>query len=181
MYEHDQDDIAVHMPFLEACASKAGIILEIGVGHGNGSTRAFARGMERSQHKVKMQIGVDFDPERPQLKPEKYWYEVHGPSEDPETAAKVEKQILEGRKADIIFIDTDHTYEQMEKELPIWAQFSKSETLWIFHDTWMWDVYNHMTDAIKKFAGREGWVFNDYSREAHGLGLMYRQEGQWFA
>lgn len=172
MYEHDQDDIAVHMPFLEECAANATIILEIGVGHGNGSTRAFARGLERSTHFGKYHIGVDCDEARPQIKPSyAYWHEVHGPSEAPTTRYKVQ-DILGERYADIIFIDTDHTYEQMQKELPIWSKVAGTKTLWIFHDTWMNNTYNTMTDAIKEFAQANGWTFIDHSREAHGLGLM---------
>ncbi len=170
-YEHDQDDMVVHMPFLEDCASKVGIIVEIGVGHGNGSTRAFARGLARSPARVKFHIGVDTDPERPQVKPDLYWHEVCGASEHIRTVQQV-AEVLEGRKADIIFIDTVHTYEQMEMELPLWNALTKAETLWIFHDTHMFGIYNHMTEAIKEFARANDWFFVDHSQESHGLGLM---------
>jgi len=179
-YEHDQDDIWPHMPFLEECASKAGIIIEIGVGHGNGSTRAFARGLERSTAEFKLHVGVDIDPERPQLKPRyPYWREIHGPSEDKTTVAQVAGILWQASRlsddADIIFIDTAHTYEQMKKELPLWEPFTGPITLWIFHDTWMNGEYNHMTDAIKEFAAAHGWEYEDYSKESHGLGLMRRK------
>lgn len=180
-YEHDQDDMVVHMPFLEECASKAGVIVEIGVGHGNGSTRAFARGLERSEVPDKLHIGVDIDPERPQIKPTyDFWHEVHEASEDP-ASVQMARYYLQSerryahRKADIIFIDTVHTYEQMALELPLWERIAGPNTLWIFHDTWMFGVYNHMTEAIKEFAAANGWQFEDYSRESHGLGLMRRK------
>ncbi len=88
-YEHDQDDMVVLMPFLEECASKVGIIVEIGVGHGNGSTRAFSRGLARSPERVKFHIGVDTDPERPQVRPESYFVMVTGASEDIRTVGMV--------------------------------------------------------------------------------------------
>lgn len=174
----DQCDIAYHMPFLEECASRASVIVEIGVGHGNGSTRAFARGLARSTHFGKLHIGVDIDPERPQEKPGyPYWHEVHGPSEQILIAFMVGNLIVDGgrqpdRRPDIIFIDTDHNYEQMQKELEAWSPLAGPNTLWIFHDTWMSGEYNHMTDAIKEFAQANCWTFIDHSREAHGLGLM---------
>ncbi len=181
---HDQCDMIVHMPFLEECASKAGVIVEIGVGHGNGSTRAFARGLERSEfsplpYPGKLHILVDWDLERPQVKPmNSFWHEVHGPSEDIRTVQAV-AEILDGRKADIIFIDTIHTYEQMELELPLWSALAGPDTLWIAHDTWMFQVWNHMSVAIQEFARANGWEFVDYDQASHGLGLMRKPDGKW--
>lgn len=168
----DQSDIAYHMPFMEDAASRAGIIIEIGVGTGAGSTRAFARGLKRSAAEVKMHIGVDIRPEGVEEAPDSYWYFVCGPSEAPSTAIKV-AELIPDHAADIIFIDTIHIYEHMELELPIWERFAGYRTLWIFHDTWMFGIYNHMTEAIKDFCNlHPEWEFVDHSREAHGLGLM---------
>jgi len=168
----DQSDIAYHMPFLEEVAAVARIIIEIGVGTGAGSTRAFARGLKRSPAEVKMHIGVDIRPEGVEEAPDSYWYFVCGPSEAPSTAIKV-AELIPDHAADIIFIDTIHIYEHMELELPIWERFAGYRTLWIFHDTWMFGIYNHMTEAIKDFCNlHPEWEFVDHSREAHGLGLM---------
>lgn len=178
-FTHDQEDMVVHMPFLEACAARAGVIVEIGVGHGNGSTRAFARGLERSTHYERFHFGVDIDPERPQIKPGYgYWREVHGASEDPYTRYAVQ-DMLDHRYASIIFIDTVHTKEQMQLELPIWATLAGPDTLWIFHDTWMFGSWNAMGDAIKEFAAAHDWEVVDYTRESHGLGLMRKAGGPW--
>lgn len=175
----DASDIAYHMPFLEECASRAGIIIEIGVGHGNGSTRAFARGLARSTKEPKMHIGVDPDPERPQDRPELF-HQVVGKAEDLDTAKRVNRVML-ADDADIIFIDTIHTHEQMSMELPIWDQFANESTLWLFHDCWMFGVYNHMTEAIKEFATtREaGWEYLDQSKLAHGMGVLRHKDGPW--
>jgi len=169
----DQSDIAYHMPFMEEAASKAGIIIEIGVGTGAGSTRAFARGLKRSAAEVKMHIGVDIRPEGVEEVPDSYWHFVCGPSEAPSTAAKVNSLLEINQKADIIFIDTIHIYEHMELELPIWERFAGPQTLWMFHDTWMFGLGNHMTVAILDYCkAHPEWEFVDHSREAHGLGLM---------
>lgn len=174
----DASDIAYHMPFLEECASRAGIIVEIGVGHGNGSTRAFARGLARSTKEPKMHIGVDPDPDRPQERPELF-HQVVGKAEDPDTAKRVNRVML-ADDADIIFIDTIHTHEQMSMELPIWSQLASEKTLWLFHDTNMFQIFNHMTVAIIDWAAANpGWEFFEESTLAHGLGLMRWKGGVW--
>jgi len=46
------------------------------------------------------------------------------------------------------------------------------DTVWLFHDTWMFGQYNPMTDAIKQFADEHGLVYEDLSKECNGLGRM---------
>jgi len=179
--KEDQVDIAYHMPFLEAVASQASFILEIGVGWGNGSTRAFARGLKRSPAANKLHIGVDWNPvledpasdfERPDSD---YWQLVLGKSERAWTAQKVDL-VTHGRVPDVIFIDTDHNYDQMSQELRVWSRLAGPSTLWIFHDTWQEGSYNRMTDAIKEYCVEHPeWEFVDYSQDSHGLGLMRRK------
>lgn len=176
----DASDIAYHMPFLEECASRAGVIIEIGVGHGNGSTRAFARGLERSPRQDKLHVLVDTDPERPQEKPSyHYWRKVNGASESEETMDTVDS-LTQGKEVDIIFIDTIHTYEQMKPEMCLWTELQavSTQTLWLYHDTWIWGVYNHMTEAIKEFA-TDGWEYLDQSKLAHGMGVLRHKDGPW--
>jgi len=186
-FEHDQFDISGHMGFLEKCASRAGTILEIGVGHGNGSTRAFARGLKRSEpiDGIKFHLGVDCDKDRPQCGGPDVM--VYGRSESLETLSRVEDiwDKAAGGKinafADIIFIDTDHTFVQLSREIKVWTWFADPGTLWIFHDTWMNGERNRMTDAILEWVeANPEWEFIDYSREWNGLGLMrWRGGTKW--
>ncbi|MFA6992853.1 MAG: class I SAM-dependent methyltransferase, partial [Candidatus Gracilibacteria bacterium] len=77
------------------------------------------------------------------------------------------------KKADLIFIDTVHEYDFLKIELNIWKQLAHEKTVWLFHDTWMFGFYNHMTDAIKEFAEESGiWEYVDITQEAHGLGML---------
>jgi cephalosporin hydroxylase len=171
----DNVDIAPLMPRLQEFASKAGFVLEIGCGAGNGSCRAFRRGLALSPAKDKLHISVDIMDGHPcyDRPTESYWHKVTGDSRDRATAEAV-KAICGDRRADIIFIDTDHTYEMMEKELPNWAEFAHDGTIWLFHDTWMFGCFNEMQNAIKEFSERNGWRFDEITRESHGLGRMQR-------
>ncbi len=138
--QEDQSDIVYLMPFIEHAASRSWVVLEIGCGNGNGSTRALARGIARSTvpEKEKLFITVDIDPERPAEKPNlPYWHAVYGPSEEMSTALAV-ADILKGVVPHLIFIDTIHTYEHLKKEHEVWKWLSNDNTVWLYHDTWIW-------------------------------------------
>jgi cephalosporin hydroxylase len=168
----DQSDIAYCMPFLEHAASQSQVIIEIGCGHGNGSTRALARGIARSPATSKLFLSVDIDPARPEEAPDlPYWYGVYGPSEDPDTADMAD-YFLRGRYASLIYIDTDHTYQQLKAEHEVWGRFADDRTTWLYHDTWMYGSYNPMTDAAKQFAKHYGLLYEDVTKLSHGLGMV---------
>jgi cephalosporin hydroxylase len=172
--EPDQEDIALHMPFLEELASKASVIIELGCGKGNGSTRALSRGLRRSNSTDKVMVTVDWNLNGPEETPKySWWYFLAGDSRHREPV-RVASALLGLKAADLIFIDTDHTRAQIEKELKLWSWIASPDCVWVFHDTWMMGEYNPMTDAIKEFAASHGLEFIDYSRECHGLGLMRR-------
>lgn len=169
-------DIDNYMPLLEKLAAESAFILELGVGEGDGSTLAFQRGLERSStRKRKLHISVDIAPDlRPQYKPtQDYWRMVIGDSREPKTLFQV-KHLCGDNVPDIIFIDTDHTYEQMDAELKMWSCLAGENTVWLFHDTYMFSVYNPMADAIKEFAQKNGWVYEDIDTSPHGLAKMSR-------
>ncbi len=166
------DDIDNFMPYLEEVASKAHTILEIGVGKGTGSTLAFMRGLIRGISSEPLFISVDHQ-DYMQFKPTvSWWHLVIGDSRSTFTADAVEHILTD--RPDIIFIDTDHTPEQIKMELEVWRPLAKLTTVWLFHDTYMMGKYNPMTDAIKEFAAKNGWQYEDVFTEAHGLGRMYR-------
>lgn len=174
----DMDGMELHMPFLEDIASKSSFILEIGIFWGTGSARAFTRGLKKSDKLNKLYISVDWDPAVPLEKPDlDYWHMVYGWSTKNTTLEQV-KGICGNRKADIIFIDTTHNYETLSLELRVWSNLADQNTLWIFHDTYMYGQYNHMTDAIKDFCKNfSEWEFIDYTKESHGLGMMIHKQG----
>lgn len=166
---HDIDNFT---PALREFARNSSFVLEIGVDTGDGSTLAFTEGMEQRGGEDRLFVSVDILPDyilhRPQVP---YWHFVVGDSRAVDTLLQV-SGISHGRKADLIFIDTHHTPEQISKELVVWQHMAKPSTTWLFHDTYMMGQYNVMTDAIKEFASTHGWIYEDYSTEGHGLGMM---------
>ncbi len=179
--EPDQLDMEYHMPLLEDLASKASVVIEIGVGKGNGSTRAFRNGLKKSIATYKAHICVDQELLNPRERPaQDYARIVYGRSQDPMTV-KVASAVLQdviGLKmpADIIFIDTDHTYEQMATELGLWSVFAGPQTVWLAHDIFMGGQRNVMTDALKDYCiAHPEWEYTDVTLECHGLGMMKRK------
>lgn len=171
----DEPDIVDHMPMLEDIASRAGFVIELGCGDGNGSLRALTSGMRRGVERYRLYISVDLRDDRPRydVPDEPWWHMVHGDSAAPETLEAAQLIAL-GRKADVIFIDTAHTYQQMYAELRLWSALAYEGTTWLFHDTWMGGEYNPMTSAIKGFAAENGWRYDDSIRNNNGIGVMRR-------
>lgn len=168
------DDITAH------ARESNGFVLEIGVATGTGSTIAIQRGL--GWHRDPLHVSVDQNED--QVKHMRYvpvvgwWSYVCGDSRSLETLEKV-KSVAGGRKAGLIFIDTDHVYEQMAAELPVWAEMADEDTVWLFHDTWMFGCWNEgMCKAIVEFAQANGWEFEDYRKETHGLGRMRKRKSK---
>ncbi len=148
-------------------------VLEIGPAQGNGSTIAIQDGLDKISRPLHISVDIrDYMEVKPTYE---CWHLVLGDSRDLETLFKVKAICGSERKPDVIFIDTDHTYEQMKAELEIWGRFAKESTVWLFHDTWMNHEYNNMTDAIKEYALANGLVYKDLTLDSHGLGYMGRQ------
>lgn len=167
------DDIKALMPILEKIASQCETILEIGPAQGNGSTVAFAKGIEKSAYPESFKSFItvdirDYMDWKPSHLP--YWKMVLGDSTNRETVEAVKKEC---KKFDLIFIDTHHTYEQMKRELELWPSLADNTTVFLFHDTYMNNEYNPMTDAIKEFAQGSNCYYEDITKESHGLGMMY--------
>jgi cephalosporin hydroxylase len=162
------DDIA------EAARHSNGFVLEIGVATGTGSTIAIQEGL--ASHPDPLHVSVDYQ-DRMVVKPEvPWWHLVIGDSRSPETVNGVlwKASLPDGcRLPGLIFIDTDHDYDQMRPELATWSPLATPETVWLFHDTWMFGVRNEsMIRAIEEFAKPNGWRYEDFRAVPHGLGRM---------
>lgn len=171
-------NIVMHIPMLRYLASRARFIIELGLETGEGSTLAFAEGFSINKDGIGW-VGVDIDTSQLRIKPdiiEPRFSLVQGDTTKRETVEVVQEFMHKQMTgmADLIFIDTHHTEEQMSKELEIWPDLSSRDTTWVFHDTWMEGHYNTMTDVIKEFARERGLRYLDYSRENNGLGMVFK-------
>jgi glycosyltransferase involved in cell wall biosynthesis len=148
-----------------------GFVLELGCSTGTGSTLAIQRGLKDGTNPL--HISVDLEDHlvwRPEVD---WWHLVIGDSRDREILAQVMKY---HRSPGLIFIDTEHTYNQMKAELELWSAIANENTVWLFHDTNMWgkgDQYG-MVQAIQEFANQYGWLYEDFRPQEHGLGRMQR-------
>jgi hypothetical protein len=77
---------------------------------------------------------------------------------------------IEIEETDLLFIDTDHTYDQMKKELELHG--NKARKFIVFHDTaWAYD----MNQAIKEFMeANPHWVDEEEVMNNHGFKIIKR-------
>ena len=161
----NQTDIELHMPYIAKLARDCNRIVEIGVGHGNGSTRAIAS-VQPAIH-----IMVDHFVAQPIEIPDGAIF-VKGDSRSMKTVFYVSR-CMAFAAPDLIFIDTHHTYEQLEQELRVWSIIAWSGTKWLFHDTYMNGEPNPMCAAIVEYcADHKNMQYREISRESHGLWIM---------
>jgi hypothetical protein len=186
------------LPIIEKYAENATVAIDIGTYKGTGSTRYIRKGMEKNSDKDKVFISIDIKDEREDFFEQREWeHYILGDSREQKTVDKCRKilnnkkytekikkefspelkkmgvHIEANRLADLIMIDTIHEYDFIKQELELWKQLAHPKTIWLFHDTWMFGFYNHMTDAIKEFAEASGiWEYVDITKEAHGLGML---------
>lgn len=166
-------DIANFVPDIrEAARASNGYVLEIGIGKGDGSTIAIQEGL--AAHPDPLHISVDIEDGLQVYRPNTpWWHLVVGDSAKETTRDRVRQ--ITPRTPGLIFIDTHHVYEQMQAELSVWPLLAGPETVWLFHDTWMFSCFNEgMVRAIQEFADKNGWVYDDFKPEPHGLGRMRR-------
>lgn len=167
------------MALFEELASRATVLIELGVGLGHGSARAFTRGMKRNPAENKIYISVDFNHDNPEpaMAPDvECWHMVYGRTEDPAIVEAV-RHLMEANGttvASLIYVDTHHDYRQMKAELAIWSVLAGPHTEWWFHDTFMFGTPNtEMVRAIEEFcAANPNWKYEEVTQECHGLGRM---------
>lgn len=169
-------DFILHAPVLRSMVH--GFVIELGPNTGDSSTRAINYGLKdwyghtETYQGEPLHVAVDYI-DNLLVRPTDPWFHlVVGDSRDAATMEAV-KEIAENRKANVIFIDTIHQYEFLKRELEVWLEMANSETVWLFHDTWMLGTYNYMTEAIIEFAeAHPEWEYVELSRECNGFGML---------
>jgi len=161
------------MPDISAAAAQSnGFVLELGVATGTGSTVAIQEGL--AEHHNPLHISVDKLDYMTAKPATPWWHFICGDSKAVTTRSAV-CTIADIREPGLIFIDTNHDGDQIRQELRVWGPWATEQTVWLFHDTWMFGVHNDsMVGAIKEYADRNGWIYEDFRPEPHGLGRMRR-------
>lgn len=169
-----RSDIEIHCTILTKYAAKSARILELGPCYGDGSTKCLTWGMERSPAPIakKLYLSVDIinQIDKRNIPGLPYWHFLLGDTGKKETIKKIKKEYP--GVFDLIFIDTDHGYDHMKKEMTLFPELAHEKTIWLFHDTFWNGKYNHMTDAIKELCPKTHQFVN-ITNESHGLGALY--------
>lgn len=176
-----------HMERLADIASRAAVIVEVGIATMTGSTHAFELGLQASPAAKgrKRHIGVDIHEaiSGPWVPQSDWWQFVSGDSRSAGTVCRVRNLLTvdtdgggsEFLTPDILYIDTMHEYPQLKAELAVWKALVGPNTLLLFHDTHMGGQYNSMTDAIRELEASDLAASHRYvqiSTECEGLGAL---------
>lgn len=141
-FAYDQVDMAPHIDTLTRLARKAQTVIEWGV-RGGVSTWAILDGLPPDGTLVSVDVVDCVVP--PRVSGDPRWTFLVGDDLDPEIVAQLPKL------ADMVFIDTSHTYEQTAAELTLAVTFTPGRI--VMHDY----VMEPVERAAREFCEREGW------------------------
>jgi predicted O-methyltransferase YrrM len=146
MLAAQQSDIQHHLPLLYSLAK--GNVLELGTRTGV-STAALLAGVEARGGQV---ISVDIDPNCERLYADHpQWAFWHGSSTDMGLARDITTY---AGPFDILFIDTEHTFEMATAELALWGDHIKPGGHILLHDP---ETFPGVRRAIREFCEARAW------------------------
>jgi predicted O-methyltransferase YrrM len=155
-FAYDQVDMAPHFRTLIRYARECRTIIEWGV-RGGVSTWAFLDGLPEDGLLVSVDINDCVVPRRVSQDPR--WVFIVGDDLDPAVRAQLPPT------ADIVFIDTSHTYEQTVAELEIAPDYRPDRI--VMHDV----NQPQVRQAVDEFCAREGWTMAAYE-DPYGLATL---------
>jgi hypothetical protein len=153
-------DIYKHLPLLRSLAESCKTVIELGVRDGQ-STRAFL------VTSVKLRsYDIQFNPSVENL-----FVSSRQAGNDHEYF-EADDLTLDLPEVDMIFIDTEHTYEQLSQELRLHG--NKALKYLAFHDTGE-PFVNQLLPAVMEFlADNPHWRVMYHTRECHGFSVLER-------
>jgi predicted O-methyltransferase YrrM len=152
----DQVDMAPHYPTLTKHARQAHVIIEWGV-RGGVSTWALLDGLPEDGRMYSVDILDCIVP--PRVSGDPRWTFIIGDDVDPATRERLPEQ------ADLVFIDTSHTYEQTVAELAIVLDYRPARI--VMHDV----NQEQVRRAVDEFCARTGWRMVAYE-DPYGLATL---------
>lgn len=141
-WAYDQVDMSPHIWTLLSHAQKAKVVIEFGV-RGGVSTWAILDGLPEDGKLYSVDILPCIVP--PRVSSDPRWTFLVGDDLDPAIQAQLPDH------ADMVFIDTDHTYEQTAKELVYTLSLTPDRI--VMHDY----VMEPVARAADEFCARERW------------------------
>lgn len=153
-------DIITHLPYLFKIAK--GNVLELGT-RGGISTSALLAGVEKNGGHV---FSVDLDEACGRtFEGHPNWTFVHGDS-----LALPDSPVyqLMASRYDVIFIDTDHTYDQLKAELLVWSPLVKPGGKIVMHDVL---TFPGMGAAAREFSQDKQLPYEIFPG-SNGLGVI---------
>lgn len=152
---NQRSDIEAHLSLLYREAR--GNVLELGVRYGN-STAALLAGVERHGGHL---YSVDIMDCRGVIEANNQWTFIQADSLDYKTISPH----IQG-SINILFIDTDHSYERTKSELELWGNVTKGKIF--LHDT---DSFSGVRKAMIEYCLELGLMFW-LLPESNGLGII---------
>lgn len=160
-------DIWEHLPTLLSLVHKlrAEHVIELGTRTGV-STTALLYALEATGGRL---TSIDIDP-RPEIPASDHWTFIQGNDLDPVIVRELDE-------ADLIFIDTSHTYEQTLAELNIYQHLIRRPGLIALHDTEVARMRGipkppyPVKTAVEDFCAAEGFNWTNDPR-CWGLGVI---------
>jgi predicted O-methyltransferase YrrM len=155
----NHSDIYIHLPVLFAAASTAQTVIEIGVGSFR-STSALMAGVEVSGGQL-WSVEIDTRPSPDWLEGHAQWTLTEGDS------LAVVDQAPEN--VDLLFIDSEHTYDQTFAELEAYVPRVRSGGVVLLHDTET--SHARVKDALNDWCPAHGLTWTN-TPECYGLGRI---------
>ena len=149
-------DCEPHYPTLISLARDAKTVIEWGV-RGGVSTWALLEGLPDDGHLYSVDIDHCIVP--PRVSEDPRWTFIVGDDLDPAVRTQLPSH------ADIVFIDTSHTYEQTVAELEIAPDYTPSRI--VMHDV----NQPQVRKAVDEFCNRTGWRMVAYE-DPYGLATL---------
>ena len=154
-------DIHLHLPTLREYASKCSSVIELGVRDGQ-STRAFlVEDVSLKSIDIYMDNNV------------KMLFEVAKQNKLRSLEYMIANDLeIELPEVDMIFIDTDHTYNQLSAELKLHG--NKARKYLAFHDTAEPFVSETMPAILEFLVNNPNWRVCHHNKDCHGLTVLAR-------
>lgn len=166
-YDAEQREDEVVWFYRRAEAIQPKVIVEIGIKEG-GNIRLLSTLLSEDGLAVGIDMGRDITWDISTAK-----CKVVGIKGDSHDKAVIEKlrNVLDGRRVDILFIDGDHSYEGMLADYNDYSPFVRSGGIIAVHDTY----YLEAVGRAWRDLPAENKVEHEYNQSSLGIGIVYKQ------